>query len=84
MQGALVVMFYNACVCTYMFMYMIMYDIVLIMMYYFLLTGVQFEATEVATEESEDSEVGGCMGQVRRSLLELVVCTIMYNAIPSQ
>ena len=24
----------------------------------FVLTGVQFEATEVATEESEDSEVG--------------------------
>ena len=25
----------------------------------FIFSGVQFEATEVATEESEDSEVGG-------------------------
>ena len=28
----------------------------------FCFTGVQFEATEVATEESEDTEVGGTKG----------------------
>ena len=40
-------------------------DVSVIILWYYLIifSGVQFEATEVATEESEDSEVGGVHGR---------------------